>query len=107
MPVKEENGADLVQGNTVMENTAVSCHVVTAPAKQSFFFNEYCEGVPSFSRTFVRGKHSAWTPTAKMAAPPRTVLAHQLRQSGRSPAAKPLPLLTERRIRWEEIKQRD
>ena len=58
MPVKEENGADLVQGNTVMENTAVSCHVVTAPAKQSFFFNEYREGVPSFSRTFCPGQAS-------------------------------------------------
>ena len=57
-----------------------------------FFFKQYLE-ILSNSRTFVRGKHSAWTPTAKMAAPPRTVLAHQLRQSGRSPAAKPLPLL--------------
>ena len=57
-----------------------------------FFFNQYLE-ILSNSRTFVRGKHSAWTPTAKMAAPPRTVLACQLRQSGRCPAAKPLPLL--------------
>lgn len=72
-----------------------------------FLFNERYEGAPSFSRTFVRGKHSAWAPTAKMAAQPRTVLACQLRQSGRSPAAKPLPLLAERRIRWEETKQKD
>ena len=38
------------------KKAAVSCHAVTASAKQSFFFNEYCEGVPSFSRTFCPGQ---------------------------------------------------
>ena len=38
------------------KKTAVSRHAVTASAKQSFFFNEYCEGVLSFSRTFCPGQ---------------------------------------------------
>ena len=66
------------------KKAAVSCHAGTASAKQSFFFNEYCEGVPRFPGLFVRGKHSAWAPTVKMAAPSRT-------ESGRSPAANAAP----------------
>ena len=64
LPAKEENGADLVRGNTVMENAAVSCHAVTAPAEQCFFFNECCEEVPSFSRTSCPGPGQASHPAS-------------------------------------------
>ena len=61
----------------------VSSHYICVAV---FIFSKYGTKVRLFSRTLVRGKHSAWAPTAKMAVPRRT-------KSGRSPAAKPLPLL--------------
>lgn len=71
-----------------------------------FFFNQYLE-ILSNSRTFARGKHSAWTPTAKNGAAVPHRLSLPAKTIGQKPGGKAAPTFMKRRIRWGETKQKD
>ena len=79
-PGNEEKKAALAQGKRQLSAVMLSQLLRN---RVSSSMNTAKES-PSFPGRFVRGKHSAWTPTAKMAAPSRT-------KSGRSPAANAAP----------------